>query len=322
MLRNFGTLILKPISILGLAILIVLMTSSIFGQNATPPSIIEIIAKAAAQRAIYLEEFKNLISKETKTFEMFDKKGQVKKRRSITSVFIVYQTSKSNEAVEFRNIVAVDGKDITNTDKRAEQFFEQVIGAQSSDKELQKLRDESSRFDEEISIDGLTLFQAVALADNLRPFFEFRHIGNEQLEGRDTIVLSYEQTRASPFILTGNSANPAGANLTLRYDIDISGEANHRLKGKLWLDAATMQVRREIRQLMVRPERFSAPVIYSEQEFHYGQSDFPLLPPTRIVHTQNELKMKDMTAIREARVVFEYETFTRPDVNVESSDVK
>jgi hypothetical protein len=110
--------------------------------------------------------------------------------------------------------------------------------------------------------------------------------------------------------------------LTLRYDVGISGEVNPRLKGKLWLDAETMQVRREVRQLTIRPPKFATPVVYTEDEFKYGQTEFPLLTPTRIVHLQNEIKAKDMTALKSERVVFEYDKFTKPEVEVKSGEVK
>ncbi|MEP7212248.1 MAG: hypothetical protein ABI791_04190 [Acidobacteriota bacterium] len=303
-----------------------LITSSVSSpaQTTSAPAVpvAEAVRRAAAQRAVYLEEFKNLISKENKTFEIFDKKGQIKKRRTVTSVFIVYQPVKSKEVVEFRNVIAVDGKAVADADKRAEDLFTQLVDPESSEKELQKLQNESLRFDEGIYIDGLTLFQAVALADNLQPSFDFSLAGTDVIDGRDVVVLAYEQKRSSPFITTDTSAKPVEGKLTLEYDVDISGEVNPRLKGKLWLDAETMQVRRETRQLTVRPEGFASPIVFTEDEFQYVQTDFPLLAPKRIVHLQNRIGKKDAVAQTTEKVVFEYEKFTRPDVEVKSAEVK
>src|SRR5215210_4006162 len=71
---------------------------------APTPTLQEIIDKAEAQTRVYVETFKNLLSEERKTFEIYDKRGEVKKRRSVVSTFIVYPLSKDeNQITEFRN---------------------------------------------------------------------------------------------------------------------------------------------------------------------------------------------------------------------------
>lgn len=322
MTRSFDTTGFNLKSLLTFAAIALLFVSNIAAQQTPVVPVSELVSRAAAQRLIYLEEFKNLISKETKTFEIFDKKGMVKNRKTVTSVFIVFQASKSKDVVEFRNIISIDGREIANTDKRAEQFFDQIASSETSQKELQKLRDESQRYDEEVFIDGLTLFQAVPLAENLRPSFDFSQIGTEKIDGRETIILAYEQKRASPFIVTDSSTKPPGDTFTLQYDVGGAGMVNPRLKGKLWLDAETMRVRKELRQLTVQPEKFSAPVVYMEDEFYYASGDALLDPPTKIIHMQNKIQKKEQSVVREARVTFDYEKFTRPDVEVNSGEVK
>lgn len=95
-----------------------------FGQSAADPTINEIVRNAAEQRNAYVEEFKNLLSRETKTFEIYDKKGSVKKRRVVVSNFIVYQLDNDDKRIaEYRNVVSVDGKQLDNTDKRAQDFL-------------------------------------------------------------------------------------------------------------------------------------------------------------------------------------------------------
>ncbi len=77
----------------GLALFLFVLVSSVTGQ-APPITIDEIISKADAQRRVYVDEFRNLLSEETKTIETFDKKGRAKKSRLVKSIFIVYQLSK------------------------------------------------------------------------------------------------------------------------------------------------------------------------------------------------------------------------------------
>lgn len=301
-------------------LIIQLSTASAFSQTPEIP-IAEIVRRADDQAEIYRNQFQNLISRETKFFEIFDKNGQVKKRRTVTSIFLVYQPVKSQALVEFRNVLAVDGKKIADSEKRAQNFFEEVINAQSSEKELQKLQDESSRYDLEYSVNGMTLFQAPLLADNFQPYFEYTLAGSEIIEGRDTIVLTYNQKRASPDIIIGNSAPRSEGRLTLQNEVSMTGELNPRMKGKFWLDPTTMQVRREIRQLTLQPAGFSAPVIYYETEFNYGPSEFQLLTPTRITHIQYDINKKERSSRKAGKIVFEYEKFTKPDVEVKSGEV-
>src|SRR5688500_9442587 len=84
---------------------------SSFAQAGKTSNVGGILDNTAAQSKTYVEEFKNLIADEKKTFEIFDKKGEVKKRRTVESTFLVYPLSKAEgEVAEFRNIIAVDGK--------------------------------------------------------------------------------------------------------------------------------------------------------------------------------------------------------------------
>ncbi|MBC7899081.1 MAG: hypothetical protein H7070_03425 [Saprospiraceae bacterium] len=286
-------------------------------------SIEEIVSKASEQRKIYTEEFKNLLSEETKHFEIYGKNGEIKKRRAVKSTFIVYQLSKDDKLVaEYRNVISVDGKNLDNTDKRAQDFFEKIVEVESSNKELEKLFDEGSRYDQDISLGLFTLYQAVALADNLRPYFDFKLEGTERIDNNEVYVISYRQLRPSPYIIAGGGREPADGGLVLKYDIDEKGDLNGRLKGKLWIDKNTFQVWRENRIMNLQPEGFAAPVILAENVFEFQNSGFTILTPKKITHTQYELKRKNLISIKEARVTFEYDKFTKPDVEVKSGEVK
>src|SRR5687767_1726536 len=121
----------------------------------------EIVRRSAEQRSLYVETFKNLLSQETKTFEVYDRDGNVKKRRVVRSTFIVYQLSKDPDKItEYRGVVAVDGKEPGKIESRAQDFFEKLVRVESSAKELERIRDESLRFDEELYISDMTLFQS------------------------------------------------------------------------------------------------------------------------------------------------------------------
>lgn len=183
---------------------------------------------------------------------------------------------------------------------------------------------EGSRFDEEISLSLFTLYQSVALAENLRPFFEFKIEGKETMAGSDVYVVSFQQIKDSPYIITDAKKEPADGKLTLKYDVDFNGgrDVNGRLRGKFWIDANTFQVWQEQRNLTIQPEGFPAPVVFAENIFDFQKSDFGILTPRKISYAQYRLDKKDRDARKEASVTFEYDQFTKPDVEVKSADVK
>jgi hypothetical protein len=263
------------------------------------------------------------MSEETKTFHVFGKNSEVKKSRTIVSTFIVYQLSRDDGAIaEYRNVVSVDGKPVGDADKRAQGFFEEIAKVDSSSKELEKLEKEGSRFDQEISLNLFTLYPSVALAENLRSYFEFKLERKEVLEGRELLAVSYRQIRDSPYILTKMKNAPTDGKLTLVYNIDIGENAAARLNGMLWIDPQTFQVWKEERKFTVQAKGFSAPAVVSENILEYQPSDFGILTPRKIVYTQFKIDKKAAAPQKDVDVTFEYQNFTKPNVEVKSGEVK
>lgn len=314
---------LKSWKVACLAIVFTALASAVSGQ-VVPIAVEEIVKKADIQRLAYVAEFRNLLSEETKTFEEFNKKGEPKNQRSVKSIFVIYQLSKDeNQIAEYRNVVAVDGKPVEKTEQRAQDFFERIAQVESTQKELQRIQDESSRFDGDISIEGFTLFQSAPLAENLRPFFEFTLEGQETIDGSTVHRIAYRQIRDSPYVLVNSKNDGEKGKLTLNYSAEVkeNENLNQRLNGKLWIDAETFQTRREIRTLSVKPKDFETPTILAENLFEYQKSDFGILTPRKITYTEYRLN-KNQPAAKQIRVTFDYEKFTKPDVDVKSSEVK
>lgn len=305
-------------------IAIALFASPLSAQQAAPPlTAAEIVRRAAEQTSVYVATFKNLLSEETKTFEIYGRDGDVKKRKVVRSTFIVYQLSKDPEKItEYRYVSSVDGKVVGDTEKRAQDFFEKLVKVESSTKELEKIRDESLRFDEEIYISNLTLFQSVALSESLRSNFDFKLTGKETIDGGEIYVVEYRQIAASPNISVSATVGPDKPGLS--YDLDLGGlkNLNERLSGKFWIDAGTFQIVREQRLLTIQPEGFSAPVPVSENSFEFQKSSFGIRTPRRISHLQFDIDKKKRTSVKDVQVVFEYDKFTQPDVDVKASEVK
>ncbi|MEO7673970.1 MAG: hypothetical protein ABIU09_07820 [Pyrinomonadaceae bacterium] len=310
--------------VIALWVLFALFTDTRGQDGARAVTLDQTIVKAAEQRVKYITEFKNLLSQESKTIAIFDKKGSVKKTRTIVSTFIVYQLSRDEKSIaEYRNVVTVDGRKIEDADKRAEDFFERITKLDSSLKELEKLEGEGSRFDEEISINGFTLYQAAPLADNIRPSITFRFEREDVVSGSAVYVISYVQSKQSPYIISRGQRPTGDGNLTLRYDTGMDeNDAAIRLNGELWIDKVSFQVRREKRNLTVLPEGWSSPVVLAETVLNYENSDFGILIPKLIEHTTFDIKKKEKTSAKESKITFVYDKFTKPDVEVKSSEVK
>lgn len=309
----------SPHCIFVLLALYLIFPTAILSQTPVQMTADQVVERAAGQSRIYLDTFRNLLSEEKKTFEIFDKQEEVKKRRVVDSTFLVYQLVKDEgQIAEFRNVVAVDGKRLGSTDERAKDFFEKVVASESSQKELERIRDESTRFDEDFAINGLTLFQSIALSDQLRKSFRFSLNGKEFIGGVETIVISYEQSAANAEI----TINGRGSH---NYDIEIDDdktELNARVQGKLWIDSSTFNVRHEVRERIIQPTGSDRSLLAAVDTFEYADTDFGILTPKKITHLQYRVKLKDRKASKDTKVEFDYGKFTKPDVEVKSSDVK
>ena len=301
---------------------VLILALSVSGQQ-TVPNIDMIIRRAAEQRLRYVDTFKNLLTQETKTIEVFDRRGRTKKKRVIKSNFIVYPLTRDNDrATEYRSVYSVDGKTVSDEESRAQEFFEKIASVESSAKELERIRAASLRFDEDIQISNMTLFQSVVLSDDLRSSFSLKLAGRETINGRDTYRLDYQQMQATTRIAVGTK--DATSSGVLAYDIDLDGlkDVNGRLSGRFWIDAETFNLVREHRLLTIQPPEYAAPIPISENWFEYGLSEFEVFTPKRITHLQFDVDKKNRTSVKGAQVTFEYGVFTRPDVDVKASEVK
>ena len=221
-------------------------------QTLPAPTIETVLTEAAKQTANYQEAFKNLLAVETKTFEQFGKNDEVKEKKTVESNFLVYQSSKDAKvSSELRSVTKVDGKPVSDSVERSNRFFAELAKTTTLKSELEKIQKEGNRYDKTIEVTGLTLYEAVILSDNLRPFFDFKLLSSENYQGNDVFVISYSQTKKSPFI-SFNEDNKNSKDLTLNFELDLPKSLRNSdafLNGKLWIDAKTYQIRREERVL-------------------------------------------------------------------------
>jgi hypothetical protein len=293
-------------------------------SSPSPVSLETILTEAEKQTIAYRENFANLLAKEAKVFEKYDKKGKAGDKRTVESNFLVYQSAKNaNSISEYRNVTRVDGKTVGDNEKRAEDFFEKVLKSTTADKELERIRDENSRYDKNLVINGITLNQAVVLAAHIRPSFDFKIVGREQFEGREMFVVSYQQKSKSPYISV-NEENKSDK-LFLEFDVDTPDsvkELGALLRGQLWIDAETFEVWRERRELTVQPNGATNSFVVIEISFDYQKSENIGITPKRIALTNYALKRKDeeLKVLKQTQATFEYTKFTKSDVEVRAKE--
>lgn len=295
-------------------------------QIAPQPIAIEtILDEAEKQAAFYRDTFRDLLATETKTFEEYDKTGELEDATTVESNFLVYQSPKDEKvSSELRNVVKVDDKPVPDSQARADRFLSELEKTSTLEKELEKIQGEGWRYDKTLRIVGFTLYQAVALADNLRPVFDFKLLGTENYQGSEVYIVSYQQTKKSPFI-TVNEKDAGGAGVKLDFDADIPGALKKNdkfLRGKLWIDARTFQLWREERLLIVQTA--AAPLVAIETTFEYAPSEFGILVPKKISLLENDFKKipktENFTVVKNMQVNFDYSKFRKTNVDVQILD--
>ncbi len=176
-------------------------SASANGQKLSESELRAFLTRATEKTSEYSTVFKNLTAEETKTFESFNKAGELKSQKKILSDLVIYESeTKPGNLGEFRNIREVDGKQIKDGDRRTVKLFAKLANTESFEQELEKPNRESSRYDEGISVHGFTLNQAMPVSSSFIESFKFEEIGGENIVGSDTVVVKFQQTAVNPNI--------------------------------------------------------------------------------------------------------------------------
>lgn len=277
-----------------------------------------ILTESEKQIAKYQEAFKNLIAVETKTTETYDGDGESKNQSTVESNFLVYQLANNSKITsELRNVTKVDGKPIPESQAKSDQFFAELSKEKTLESELQKIQKESTKYDKSVEALGLTLNEGIILSPNLRPYFDFALQGTADYEGNPVYVVSYQQTKKSPFV-TLNGSDKLSNEPNLAFNFSLPGslkKADALLRGKFWIDAQTYQIRREERELTVQA---GAPVVLMSNSFEYQPSEYEILVPKQISVATSIIKKKgdNYIANKDAKVTFDYSKFKKSDVEV------
>jgi hypothetical protein len=218
----------------------------------------------------YQKVFLNLVAEETKVAENFDQSGRLKRRREIVSDLVVYRSHDAKDTAEYRDVLSVDGKPVGKRTRRALEVLTRASQATSIQKELDLINREGQRYDLGFSTDGATINQIPGAVLASREEIRIDWVGRDQIAGHDVIVLDYREKTPN--------RDHSDAKFYTRY-----GFSGGIMRGRLWLDAATAQLRRDRWELVYFLPALKEPVVFVRQESSYTESRFGILAPERIV---------------------------------------
>lgn len=308
-------------------VVLILLICAIFAsaQEENQPSLDTILKNADEKTENYREEFKNLLAQETKTFEIFDKNGNLKKSSVVESNFIIFQSAKDQKvASEYRDVYKVDGKAVGDNQMRANELLTQLAKSDSVEQELKKIQKESLRYDKNLEVTGLTLYQSPILEEYERPYFNFKLAGRENFNNAEVYIVEYQQTKPSPYIIINNESiaeKTLKDSLSLSFNLDLPKSVSRSdvlLRGKLWIDAKTFQLWREERELTAQSE---SPLVILKTDFEYQPSEFGILVPKQFSLVQYRVKKGEkgssLAAVKDTQIGFAYSKFKKAGSEVQ-----
>lgn len=294
-------------AVIVIALFAVLAPRASVGQQPNPSfqdmRLAAFVDNASARASEYFSFFKDLTAEELKTVEVFREGGEVSKRRIIVSDLIVYKSLLDNGSIaEYRDVKSVDAAPIAGREQRVQELFSKQSRLKSVRDELKRINAEGSRYDLDYTVSGLTMSQGLPLQPWARALFSFQESGVESIDGRDTVILSYQQVAPN---------SRFGFRLSLPSDLR-AGEPLFR--GWLWIDPLTSRLVREVREVTVLPAGSNSPVVVQRLEFRYEPSRFDLLLPRRIVFSSFGYFSRQGDAVTSSvkyRLTFAYGEFRR-----------
>ena len=266
-----------------------------------------LVARVASAAKQYEMAFHDLVADETRLLENFDQSGRVTKRREISGDLLVYTSRDSTDTAEYRDVRAIDGKAIEKRSKRALDLLTRALRSASTKKELDLINKEGQRSDIGYSFHGLTIGQPGSWFAKPEEF-RIESAGRAQVGGHEVILLDYQAIDQKK----------------LRSDAAFykrNGFSASVLRGRLWIDAATSQLRQQRLELAFVHPLLAEPVVILHQEATYTESRFGILVPERVVYDIHErgkqAKNQPPSFFRAARTTCTYGTFRKFEVETE-----
>jgi hypothetical protein len=242
-------------------------TATTMWQAPTPAEMDQWITRHNATRAEYSKVFLNLVAEETKVLEIFDSSGRLDKRREIISDLLVYQSS-GEQTAELRDVRSVDGKAVNNRDKRILDLIRNAGKTDSVEKELARIDREGHRYDLDFTVSNTTVSPGCFV---LRDHFRFEWVGRDRIGSNDVVIIDYREEGPSMATMSSRDKQMGLTALLLR--------------GRLWLDATTSQLRQERCEIAGVHPALSEPVtvVRVQREHINTDNSLGILTPKRII---------------------------------------
>ena len=267
----------------------------------------QVLVRFFAAAEEYERTFRDLVAEETKIVEVYGASGTVEKRREIVSDLLVYRSPRADSATaEYRDVKSVDGRPVQKRGERALKLLTSAATAESVEKELEAINRQTYRYEFDRHLRGFTIHQG---GKPYREEFQFEWVGRDRIAGHHVVVVDYRSKAANP-------------RMTLLVPKEF-GTPSFFQRGRLWLDAETCQLWREVSEAVVPHPDSPEPLLMLRRESSYRPSPFGILVPDRIIwdwltrfsHPKNA---RPSFALSE-RATFAYGSFKRFDVSTSES---
>ncbi|HKE86676.1 MAG TPA: hypothetical protein VKB50_23130 [Vicinamibacterales bacterium] len=257
-------------------LLVVGLAARANAQSAAAPAPAEfdaLLTRVVNAAKEYENGFRNLVAEETKLEEILDQSGTVKKQREVVSDLLVYRSSRNAEqTAEYRDVRAVDGKAVEARSQRVLDLLSKASKSSSSRNELETIVRESRRYNLRYTVNGFTIGQPGLFLEK-RGEFDVEWAGRDHVSGHEVVVIDYRDKTVSRVFDKAFSRN--GATSTL-------------MRGRLWVDEATAQLRRDRWEVLGNVPGRHDPVLLIGRESTYTESRYGILVPERIVYEFHE----------------------------------
>jgi hypothetical protein len=251
----------------------------------------------------YNKLFRDLATEEKRISIPFKKSGEEDARQEVVCEFVVYQSRiDPSLAFEYRSARSIDGKRVPGQEKRVMKLFENLSKAKTPLEEGKLINRESFSRDKVVfGFHDTVIYQWRELMDDASNSMALGYAGTEKIDGQEMVVFNFRQTSRNEMLewLTPPRFR----------------KLDQRVRGKLWLDARTAQIRRAERELRLIMPRAPNPVTLWKQTFDYAKSDLGILVPRRFVYDQfydfRPAKDGGVESFQTGRLISEFGTFRR-----------
>jgi hypothetical protein len=277
-----------------------------------------ILDRASRRVEEYKALFKDLTAEETRTTEVFNRRGEVTEKKVVLSDFFVYQSRFNDQAIyEYRPARSINAKPVANREENVQKFFNKLARADTAEKETEILYEENRKGHLRYYYFHMTLHPAAAFYEQSQHNYDFEIIGREEIEGRETVIIGYTWKAPRPL----NPRELIGKRMSSDFKRGIL-----RFRGRYWLDAESARMLRAEHEDMLEFNDTKEPLVAIRGLYEYAPSSYGITTPKRIVVDLflDSWREKDgaRRLSRDCRITYEYGPFQRFNVTSKEEEKK